>query len=363
MSRRYAVLTDGFLLDRHAKTAHGVMQYGRDETVAVIDAGFAGRALHDVLPRLGCNAPIVADLAAALRYAPTSLLVGVATTGGFVPSNFRPHILTAIDAGLEIVSGLHQLLCDDPEFVARAKASGARLWDVRVPPSDIPLFSGAANRIPQIVALAVGTDCAVGKMSVMLELEKAGRVGGENPEFIATGQTGIVIAGKGIAVDRVISDFVTGAAEQLVVGASPKSDVLLVEGQGSLYHPAYAPVTLGLMFGCAPDLLVLCHQVGHDAIDEYGVPIPDLQSCARLHESLLAPVKPAPVVAVALNTASLHESGARQAIADVEALTGIPADDVVRFGGAKLWAAIRSAARTVRKPGLPVKRAPAPQPA
>ena len=350
-SRRYAILTDGFLNDRHAKTAHGVMQYGRDEIVAVVDRAFEGKRVSDVLPHLGCRAPIVADVGSALHFTPTALLVGVAPQGGALPAEFRAHILAAIDAGLEIVSGLHQLLNGDAEFVARAATSGARLWDVRVPPTDIRLFSGAALASSHFITLAVGTDCAIGKMSVMLELGKAGRAAGARPEFIATGQTGIMIAGKGIAVDRVISDFVTGAAEQLVLDASPDADVLLVEGQGSIIHPAYAPVTLGLLFGCAPDALVMCHDCARSAISGYGVRIPDLASFIRLHDALLADVKPAPVVAIALNTSSLDEPAARSAISEVESQTGLPADDAVRFGGAKLWSAIARAAAATPKRG------------
>jgi len=250
--RRYAILTEGYLTDRHAKTAHGVMQYGRDDVVAVIDSAYEGRDAIDVMPHLGRRCPIVSTMREALRHKPTSLLLGVATAGGVVPPAFRALVLEAIDAGLEIVSGLHQFLNDDPEFVARARARGARLWDVRKPPDDIPLFSGAAYRAPQTIVLAVGSDCAIGKMTVMLELERAGRAAGGRPEFVATGQTGILIAGKGIAVDRVISDFVTGASEQLVLSVNPRTEVTLVEGQGSILHPAYAPVTLGLLYGCAP---------------------------------------------------------------------------------------------------------------
>jgi uncharacterized NAD-dependent epimerase/dehydratase family protein len=342
--RRYAILTEGYLADRHAKTAHGVMQYGRDDVVAVVDSGFAGRDALDVVPHLGRRAPIVASMTQALEFGPNSLLLGVATAGGVVPPAFRKEMLVAIDAGVEIVSGLHQFLNDDPEFVARARASGAALWDVRKPPDDIPLFSGAAYAARQTVALAVGSDCAIGKMTVMLELERAGKAAGARPEFVATGQTGILIAGKGIAVDRVISDFVTGAAEQLVLGVDPGTDVTLVEGQGSILHPAYAPVTLGLIYGCAPDVFVLCHEAGRETIEDYDVTIPDLRTLARMHEDWVAPIKPAKCVAVALNTRGMDEAAARTAIAAAETLTGLPADDVVRFGAAKLWQALARAA-------------------
>src|ERR1700687_3959693 len=236
--RRYVVLTEGFIADRHAKTAFGVMRYGRDEVVAVIDSSATGKRVSDFHQHLRCEAPIVAGVAAALSFAPTSLLVGVANAGGSLPPAFRSHVIAAIDAGLEIVSGLHEFLNEDDEFCAHARMSGAKLWDVRRPPDQIPLFSGAVYRVPHVVALAVGSDCAIGKMTVMLELEEAGRAAGARPEFVATGQTGIMIAGKGIAVDRVISDFVTGAAEQLVLGVDEKTDMTLVEGQGSILHPA-----------------------------------------------------------------------------------------------------------------------------
>lgn len=342
--RRYAILTEGYLTDRHAKTAHGVMQYGRDEIVAVIDSAHAGKNAMDIVPHLGRSAPIVRSAREALALRPTSLLLGVATAGGVVPSAFRVQILDAIDAGVEIVSGLHEFLNDDEEFVARARASGAKLWDVREVPDGIPLFSGEAFRVPQTVVLAVGSDCAIGKMTVMLELERAGRSAGARPEFVATGQTGILIAGKGIAVDRVISDFVTGAAERLVLSVPKDTDVTLVEGQGSILHPAYAPVTLGLMYGCAPDCFVLCHDAARERIEEFDVPIPDLKTLAAMHESWVAPIKPARCVAVALNTHKLDESAARTAIENAERDTGLPADDVVRFGAEKLWRAIAKAA-------------------
>ncbi|HET9341660.1 MAG TPA: DUF1611 domain-containing protein [Candidatus Eremiobacteraceae bacterium] len=342
--RRYAILTDGYLTDRHAKTAHGVMQYGRDEIVAIIDSTYAGKNAIDVVPHLGRSSPIVATAREALALGPTSLLLGVATAGGVVPPAFRVQILDAIDAGVEIVSGLHEFLNDDEEFVARAKASGAKLWDVREVPDGIPLFSGEAYRVPQTVVLAVGSDCAIGKMTVMLELERAGRAAGARAEFVATGQTGILIAGKGIAVDRVISDFVAGAAERLVLSVDQNTDITLVEGQGSILHPAYAPVTLGLLYGCAPDCFVLCHDAARSRIEEFDVPIPDLKTLAAMHESWVAPIKPARCVAVALNTHKLDESEARAAIENAERETGLPADDVVRFGADKLWRAIAKAA-------------------
>lgn len=346
---RYAILTEGLLTGTNGKTAHGVLRYRSDAVVAVIDSSYAGKRVDEVLPWLESRAPIVASLDEAMAYAPTALLIGVATEGGHLPPAMRPTLLAAIDAGLEIVNGLHEFLRDDEEVVARAKRSGARLWDVRIPPDDIPLFSGAAYDVPAQVVLAIGSDCAVGKMTAMLEVERAAKADGARIDFVATGQTGILIAGKGIAVDRVISDFVTGAAEQLVLAASPDADVVLVEGQGGILHPAYAPVTLGLLYGSAPDALVLCHRAGKTHIDGFDVKLPSLAELIRAHEALVENIKPARVVAVALDTSALDSEEARRTIEQAARETGVPVDDPVRSGGSALWRAIEQALRTTQK--------------
>jgi uncharacterized NAD-dependent epimerase/dehydratase family protein len=347
--RRYAILADGMLSQHTAKTAYGVLRYGRDTTVAVIDAEHAGRTMREVAPALGSAVPVVATLEEALTFQPTSLLIGVATTGGYYPPHFRAPILEAIDRGIEIVSGLHDLLGDDPEVVERAARSGAKLWDVRVPPTDLSVFTGAAYDVPQTVVTAVGSDCAVGKMSVMLEIERVANASSPCAEFVATGQTGILIAGKGIAVDRVISDFVAGAAERLVTTVDPRMEVTLVEGQGSIYHPAYAAVTFGLVLGSAPDYLVLVHDASRDSIEGFTVPIPSLRKLIDEHEAYLRRIKPATCVAVALNTSRLSDEEARAVIARTERETGLPATDALRYGASPLWDAIERARRAAKK--------------
>lgn len=347
--RRYAILTEGMLLGSNGKTAHGVLRYRSESVAAVIDSTYAGKHVDDVLPWLGSHAPIVASLSEALTHRPNALLIGVATEGGHLPPTFRPALFAAIDAGLEIVSGLHEFLSDDAEVVARAKRSGAKLWDVRKPPEDIPLFSGAAYGVQSQVVLAIGSDCAVGKMTAMLEVERAAKDEHARIEFLATGQTGILIAGKGIAVDRVISDFITGAAEQLVLEAAPNADVLLVEGQGGIFHPAYAPVTFGLLYGSAPDALVLCHRANKTHIDGFDVALPDLPELIKAHEDLVRRIKPARVIAVALDTSALGAEDAQRAIASASQATGLPVDDPVRNGGTALWRAIVEGLRSTPK--------------
>jgi uncharacterized NAD-dependent epimerase/dehydratase family protein len=342
-SRSWLVLADGYLTTRNAKTAHGVMHYSGDRIAAVIDRDHAGQSLAKVLPELNRDAPVVASLEEGLAYEPSSLLLGVATAGGWMPEHWREWTVEAIEAGLEIANGLHRFLGDDPEMVSLAEKSGARLWDVRDPPRDIPLFSGKNLDDRRKVVLTVGSDCAVGKMTAALEIVEAARESGVRAEFIATGQTGILIAGWGIAVDRVISDFLAGAAEKLVQDADEASDVLVVEGQGSLWHPAYAGVTLGLLHGSAPHAMVLCHQAGRDAIEEPPYTrLPELPVMIESYESNARTVRPAKVACVAMNCKGLDGKSRRDAIAEVEDITGLPAVDPFSDGALKLWRAVRS---------------------
>jgi uncharacterized NAD-dependent epimerase/dehydratase family protein len=339
-ARRYAILAEGWFANRHAKTAHGLIAYGRDDTVAVIDSTLAGQAqgVLDVLPNLRRGAPIVGTLRESLERDPTSILVGLAPAGGRLPEEWMETLREAADAGLEIVSGLHQRLA--PEF------PGVKVWDVREPPEDVPLFSGEGFAVEAKVALTVGTNSAIGKMTSTLEIELAARERGISTEFVATGQTGIVIAGWGICVDAVVSDFAAGAAEQLVLGAAEASpDLILVEGQGSLAHPAYSGVTTALLHGSCPDCLILCADASNEAVFA-GVPHPGVEPIAHLYEGVSALVKPAPIVAVSVNTKGLDEDAAQSFVDRVAATTGLPAVDPVRHPAAPILDAVLLAPKT-----------------
>jgi uncharacterized NAD-dependent epimerase/dehydratase family protein len=339
VTRRYAILAlDRF--ERDAKTAHGVIRYGSDEVVAVIDPAGAGRRVRDALPYLESDAPIVSSVAEALTYSPTALLIGTAPKGGGLPPEWRGAVLEAIAAHLEIVSGLHEMLDADREFRTAARAAGTTIWDVREPP-DVPLFNGDAYDVKAPVLLTIGNDCAVGKMTVSLELVRAATRAGKNARFVPTGQTGVLIAGWGICVDRVIADFAAGAAEQLVLYAAHEgADLIVVEGQGAINHPAYAAVTLALMTGCAPDALVLVSDPRRTHIESYGTPTLGYAEAIALHERLLDALKAAPVVGIALNTWGLRDDEAQAEIARAREETGLPADDLVRFGAERFYAAI-----------------------
>ncbi len=332
--RRYAILAEGRL--REAKTAHGVLRYGRDEVVAVLDSTLAGGTVGGVMPNLlldpGRDAPIVATLEEALADGPTSVLVGVAPAGGRLPGEWMETLRGAAEAGLEIVGGLHQRLA--PEF------PGTRVWDVREPPAEVPIFSGEGFGVGPKVALTVGTDAAIGKMTATLELERAAGRAGHSTGFVPTGQTGVIVAGWGICVDAVVSDFVAGVSEMLVLEAAKTSpDLILVEGQGSLAHPAYSGVTLGLLHGSCPDCLVLCVSPD-DSLGYAGVPRPNPARAARIYEEVAALVKPAPVVAVSANTRGLSEGEARAFVERVADETGLPTADPFRTGAEPILKAV-----------------------
>ncbi len=347
--RRLVILTEGQFGLHDAKTALGVIRYGPDDILAILDSTMAGRNLAELLPAF--DVPFVGSLDEVLEGSvrPDGLLIGIAPTGGRLPADWRVTILQAIRAGLDIHSGLHQFLGDDPEYAAAAAAAGTRLIDYRRPPDRMETSVGRRHLPGKRVILTVGTDCAIGKMSVALELVAAARRAGASAAMVPTGQTGMMIEGWGVAVDRVISDFTNGTVEWLVEQGEARADWVIVEGQGSIDHPAYSAVTMGLIHGATPHAMVLVHKPGlteHDFthLPDASFPIAELPPFIELHERIAGLVAPSKVVAVALNT-SLYPSDddARAVIAAIAAETGLPADDPVRFGADALWPEVRDA--------------------
>ncbi len=333
--KRYLILAEGKSGDPHyGKTMRGVVAYSPHPTVAILDSERAGEAHEGI--------PIIATVEEALPYEPTAALVGVATQGGRFPPAWRHLLKASIAAGLDVESGLHEFITDDPELMGLAERHGVELRDLRKPPADLNVPTGENLEVPAKIVLTVGSDCAIGKKTVAIELDREALRRGLKSVFVPTGQTGIAIAGWGIAVDAVVADFLAGAAERLVVeGAARGGELLFVEGQGSLVHPAYSGVTLGLMHGAAPHAYVLCHVAGASSVEGYpDHPLPALTELVELHQRASLPVRPAPVAAIALNTRGLDEDEAHAAAAAVEAETGLPADDPVRYGGAKVLDAV-----------------------
>ncbi|MFL5961233.1 MAG: DUF1611 domain-containing protein [Gaiellaceae bacterium] len=341
MSTRYLLLAEGFSGDPHyGKTMRGVLRYRRRDVAAILDSARAGQTEDGV--------PVVGRVEEALPLGPTTALVGVATQGGRFPPEWIRLLRECVEHGLDVENGLHVFLADDPELRALADERGVELRDLRRPPADLSTTTGENLSVDATIVLTVGSDCAIGKMTVSLELDREAQRRGLRSVFVPTGQTGIAIAGWGIAVDAVVADFVAGAAERLVVkGRERGGELLWVEGQGALLHPVYSGVALGLYHGSVPHLLVLCHEAGRTEIEGAGGgphPIPPLRELVELHESLALPARPARVAAVALNTRALGEAEARAAVASAEEETGLPADDPVRFGAAKLVDAVLAGA-------------------
>jgi len=337
---RFLILVEGHFGPLSSKTANSCIRYTPDRVAAIMDSRFAGKTAQDVLG-FGGDIPVVGTLADGLARKPTALLIGVAPQGGRLPDEWRATILGAIDARLDVWSGLHTFLSHDAEFAARAAQRGVALHDLRLPPADLPVAGGRVRDVDATVVLTVGSDCNIGKMTAALQLRDGLAQRGRAVRFAGTGQTGILIEGWGIAVDAVIADFIAGAAERLVLEAAEGADIVLVEGQGSVIHPGYSGVTLGLLHGSLPHALVLCTQPSRTTItNNPWITIPPLNELIALHDALTRPLRAAPVIAVCLNTYDLTERAALDAIARASDETGLPATDPVRFDPEPLVQAI-----------------------
>jgi uncharacterized NAD-dependent epimerase/dehydratase family protein len=333
--KRYLILAEEFSHDPHyAKTARGVVRYRRDDVVAMLDSKRAGESEDGV--------PIVGTVDEALAFEPNTALVGVVTQGGRFPGDWQELLKSCVSHGLDLENGLHVRLRDIPGLTELAAKHGAALRDLREPPPDLSTATGENLEVDATIVLTVGSDCAIGKMTAICELDLEARRRGLKSVFVPTGQTGVAIAGWGISVDAVVSDFLAGAAERLVVEGGKRGDLLWVEGQGAILHPIYSGVTVGLMHGSAPHLYVLCHEVGRTIVegDPTESPILSLSELVDLHERMSLKLRPAKVAAIALNTSTVSEDEAREAIAAAEEETGLPADDPVRFGAERLLDAV-----------------------
>lgn len=336
-SLRYLVLAEGLFAPRTSKTANSCIRYTPEQVVAVLDSTKAGHTVQDVLG-FGGGIPVVGSFAEGLAHGPNALLVGIAPQGGRLPDDWRAVIRGAIEHRMDVWSGLHTFLSDDPEFAALARANGVTINDLRKPPTDIPVATGRVREVNATVILTVGVDCNIGKMTAQLQLRDALRERGAKVGFVPTGQTGILIEGWGISVDAVVADFIAGAAERLVLqAATTDADIILVEGQGSLIHPGYSGVTYGLMHGSLAHAMIMCGQPSRTQItNNPWVTIPPLPDLIRMHEMVMAPLRPSPVIGVSLNTFDLSDADAMAAIESTSRETGLPATDPVRFDSTSL---------------------------
>jgi len=303
------------------KTSRGVAAWRPDLCAGEYRSG--GTPISLGLPHL--------DFAEAVAKGARTMIVGVANAGGTFGGDMVAHIVAALDAGLNVASGLHQRLTSDPRIVAAAAAAGVQLFDVREPPANLNVGTGEPR--PGRRLLTVGTDCSVGKMYTTLALERELKSRGVAATFRATGQTGIFIAHSGVPIDAVIADFISGAAEW-ISPARHDGGWDLIEGQGSLFHPSYAGVSLGLLHGAQPDALVLCHEVGRPHMRGLpGRPVPGLAECLAANMEAARVTSPGVVaVGVSLNTSSLGAHEALAACRAIEDQLGLPCQDPVAVG-------------------------------
>jgi uncharacterized NAD-dependent epimerase/dehydratase family protein len=313
-----------------AKTASGIVHWRRDWCLGQLQ-----------LP--GCNADLGLpdmDIAAAAAAGCRTLVIGDANRGGVIPDSWIPTMVAALEAGMDIAAGLHQRVADIEDVARMAAARGRQLFDVRHPTRSFSVGSG--ERRPGKRLLTVGTDCSVGKMYTALAIGRELQRQNVKSDFRATGQTGIFIAGDGVSVDAVVSDFISGATEWLCPANDP-DHWDLVEGQGSLFHPSYAGVTMGLVHGAQPDALVVCHEPTRTHMR--GLPhqaLPDIQTCIDGHVAAARLTNPdAECIGVAVNTSGLSsDADRRRCLSDIEAQTGLPAVDPVIDGVAPLVATL-----------------------
>ena len=300
----------------YAKTGLGIAQWRRDLVAGQMR--FPGCSVDLGVPDMTVEEAATAGVG--------SLVIGVAPVGGVIPDSWWSAIEQAARAGLDVVCGLHVKLADNPALVAAAKASGARLVDVRVPPRNLPVGTGVKRSGKRV--LTVGTDCAIGKKYSALALDLAMREAGMASTFRATGQTGIMIAGEGMPIDAVVADFISGAAEVLSPDNEPDHwDV--IEGQGSLFHPGYSGVSLGLLHGSQPDAFVVCHDATRKVMSGWEhYPLPSVAECIDLHVMAGRRTNPAiRCVGISVNTSGLPPAERADWLANLSAETGLPCVD------------------------------------
>ncbi|GJM27334.1 MAG: hypothetical protein DHS20C16_37490 [Phycisphaerae bacterium] len=338
--RRICILTDGHLDTFTAKTALGLLRYCPDEVVAVLDRRNVGESLVDLVGT-GKDIPIIDSIDAAQKLSANQLLMGVALPGGQLPEAWREFLEQGLQSGMDIVSGMHARLNSDERFSQLAREHGRTLFDVRNPGPPPPVGSGKAASTRAKRILTVGSDCNVGKRVTALEITRELKQRDVNVEFLATGQTGIMISGSGVPADAVISDFLTGYIERGVLERGD-ADYVLVEGQGSLLNPAFSPVTLGLIHGAMPDAMILCHHPPRKNMRATEYPVAGLKELIALHEAIMKPLSPSKVIAVALNCFGMASAEADDAVRAIAELTGLPAVDPIKMGPGALADAVMS---------------------
>lgn len=341
---RIVLLTDGFSTPFFAKTAVSLLRYRCQDVLAILDSNARGTTASTLFD-VGGDIPVIASLD---QVDADALFLGIAPPGGALPEPWHSVIADALSRGMDVVSGLHDFLSDNSEFATIARRHGRRLIDVRKnchrQTAQCIDFRDNCLRIH-----AVGQDCSVGKMVATLEVQRNLVERGQDAEFLATGQTGIMIAGRGVPIDCVVADFVNGAAESLVQ-QHDQHDILLIEGQGSISHPSFSAVTLGLLHGCAPDGLIFCYEVGRTMVKGLAeIPLLPLRTLIDAYEANASLRHPCRVIGIAMNS---RRVGPQEAAAERERVSrefDLPVCDVYRDGADPLADAVLQLKQELQK--------------
>ena len=340
MSRFVILAIDSFDYIEN-KTGNMLIRYRTDEVVAVIDPSKKGLHSQDVIG-VGGKIPVVSSFNESKKYDPDTLVVGNAPQGGIISEEMKTEIISALHFGVKIISGMHDFLSIDKKLMKIAKKNGTEIFDLRKPPSPPHFPKGSWKDRKTPVLLVVGSDCDSGKMTTAWEIKKRLQAENKNVEFIGTGQTGILLSG-GVAVDAVVADFMAGEIEHLIdKNIKDDTDLVVVEGQGSITNYAYSGVTLGLLHGCMPDYLILTHDISREK-DVMNHDLPELGSFMKLHIDLMAPFKKASFLGINLITFNKNEEEAREQVNYFQTNYDLPTTDLIRFGNRDLIGAIKDA--------------------
>ncbi len=331
---RVLILAHDYFAIQGGKTARGVYFYSPHEIVGILDRSNAGKSAKDIFPR-GRDVPIYAHIS-QVREDYDALIIGVAPIGGKLPAEWKDEIKIALENGKMVISGLHDFLSEDPELIKIAEKNGAKIWDVRKPPKELKVADGSGRGAPTV--LVAGTDCSVGKMITTVELYREAMKRGRKAAFVATGQTGIMVgADAGYVIDRIPGDFMAGAMEELVKQFMDY-EMVFVEGQADLTHPAYSGVTLAILHGSYAKKIVLAHDpTRKDHHDYEGFPIQSLERSIELYESLAESVSGGKVIGIAIDGEKMSDEEIIKFKDRVEKELGLPAEDVLRFGASKFF--------------------------
>jgi uncharacterized NAD-dependent epimerase/dehydratase family protein len=349
--KRAALLVEGARDVFHAKTAIALLRYKKESVSYLVDATKAGQTANDIF-KLGEDLPVVASIENVVDEI-DSLIICLMLPEGKIPATWVEQILIALKNGIDIINPLHidfaklseiangvggEHIESSPQ-ITRFNNTSAVVHNIRIPPDDLELFSYKVLRTKAKRVLTVGSDCNIGKMLTTLELDKFARKQGVNSAFVATGQISTLIKGSGIAIDRVISDFMPGATERLILEEADR-DLVLVEGQGSIFQPIYSGVTMGLLHGTAPNAMVMCHVPTRQHLRYSDIEIPDFKKMIRMHEEIASIICPSKVVGISLNCHDLDDKTAKEVVESYQDISGLPATDPVKFGIENVYTAM-----------------------